>query len=53
MPIINGLYEIYGDRDDEESEDDESSSELIDNEYLLPEYQQQLLRYLDEQEDST
>ncbi|CAF0722455.1 unnamed protein product [Rotaria sordida] len=51
-PIVDDLYEIYGNKYNQEPDDEESSSEFIDNEYLLPINRQQLMRYFAEEEDS-
>ncbi|CAM2696615.1 unnamed protein product [Rotaria socialis] len=52
LPIINDLYDVYGNKYNQEPEDDESSSELADNEYVLPMTREQLIRYFAEEEDN-
>jgi len=52
MPTIDELYEIYGDNSAQLPDDEESSSEVNDDEYILPISTQQLMRYLAEQEES-
>ncbi|CAF0762092.1 unnamed protein product [Rotaria sp. Silwood1] len=52
IPLIDDLYEMYANKYDQEPDDEESSSELVDNEYLLPINRQQLLRYFAEEENS-
>jgi hypothetical protein len=51
-PTLDDLYEIYGDKYAQLADDGESSSEINDDDYILPISRQQLMRYLDEQEES-
>jgi len=52
-PTIDDLYEIYGDKYAQlAGSDEESSSEINDDEYILPINTQQLMKYLAEQEES-
>ena len=52
-PTIDDLYEIYANNNyGQLPVDEESSSELVDDDYILPISQQQLIRYLAEQDDS-
>ncbi|CAF2529215.1 unnamed protein product [Rotaria sp. Silwood2] len=54
VPMIDDLYEMYAaNKYNQEPDDEESSSELIDNEYMLPINRQQLLRYFAEDEDDS
>jgi hypothetical protein len=52
IPTLDDLYEIYGDKYAQLADDEETSSEVNDDEYILPISTQQLMRYLDEQEES-
>lgn len=49
---MDELYELYGDKYIQLADDEESSSEVNDDEYILPISTQQLMKYLDEQEES-
>jgi hypothetical protein len=52
MPTLEDLYEIYGDKYAQLADDEESSSEINDDEYILPISTPELMRYLAEQEES-
>jgi hypothetical protein len=50
-PTIDDLIEFYGNKYAQLADDEESSSEVNDDEYIIP-FSEPLLRYLAEQEES-
>jgi hypothetical protein len=52
MPTLDELYQAYGDKYAQLADDEESSSEISDDDYILPINKQQLMKYLSEQYDS-
>jgi len=52
IPTLDDIYEVYGNKYAQVPDDEESSSELIDDDYILPISKQQLMNYLAEQEES-
>jgi len=52
MPTLEDIFETYGDKYAQLADDEESSLEGSDDEYILPVSEQELLRYLADQEES-